>query len=188
MSGAVGSQQGPQALRAARPCRFHDLRHTFGTHVPASGKTDAHPPAAEDRFGQRRELAIWQRLALVGLDIDPELATFETLAPELSENEVETLRRLLLLKRLALGHFELGDGAAKLMLSASNVPNGESDICTSQSLDVYRPPLGAAIPDRRTATEAQRGHELTIERAFVVLTISRSPCVASRDGRRRRAR
>jgi hypothetical protein len=40
---------------------------------------------------------------------------------------------------------------------------GESDVCNSQSVDVYRPPLGAAIPDRRTATEVQRGRELTIE-------------------------
>lgn len=40
---------------------------------------------------------------------------------------------------------------------------GESDVCDSQSVDVYRPPLGAAIPDRRTATEVQRGRELTIE-------------------------
>jgi hypothetical protein len=40
---------------------------------------------------------------------------------------------------------------------------GESDVCNSQSVDVYRPPLGAAIPDRRTATEVQRGGELTIE-------------------------
>lgn len=40
---------------------------------------------------------------------------------------------------------------------------GESDICNSQSVDVYRPPLGAAIPDRRTATDVQRGRELTIE-------------------------
>ena len=40
---------------------------------------------------------------------------------------------------------------------------GESDVCNSQSVDVYRPPLGAAIPDRRTASEVQRGRELTIE-------------------------
>jgi hypothetical protein len=40
---------------------------------------------------------------------------------------------------------------------------GESDVCNSQSVDVYRPPLGAAIPDRRTATEVHRGRELTIE-------------------------
>ena len=40
---------------------------------------------------------------------------------------------------------------------------GESDVCNSQSLDVYRPPLGAAVPDRRTASEVQRGRELTIE-------------------------
>ena len=40
---------------------------------------------------------------------------------------------------------------------------GEGDICNSQSVDVYRPPLGATIPDRRTATEVQRGRELTIE-------------------------
>ena len=41
--------------------------------------------------------------------------------------------------------------------------HGEGDICSSQSVDVYRPPLGAAIPDRRTATDVQRGRELTIE-------------------------
>jgi hypothetical protein len=41
--------------------------------------------------------------------------------------------------------------------------DGESDVCNSQSVDVYRPPLGAALPDRRTATEVQRGRELTIE-------------------------
>ena len=35
--------------------------------------------------------------------------------------------------------------------------DGDGDICASQSVDVYRPPLGAAIPDRRTATEVQRG-------------------------------
>ena len=40
---------------------------------------------------------------------------------------------------------------------------GESDVCNSQSVDVYRPPLGGAVPDRRTATEVQRGRELTIE-------------------------
>jgi hypothetical protein len=40
---------------------------------------------------------------------------------------------------------------------------GESDVCNSQSVDVYRPPLGGAIPDRRTASEVQRGRELTIE-------------------------
>lgn len=39
---------------------------------------------------------------------------------------------------------------------------GESDICNDQSMDVYRPPLGGAFPDRRTA-EVQRGRELTIE-------------------------
>ena len=38
-----------------------------------------------------------------------------------------------------------------------------SDVCNSQSVDVYRPPLGAAVPDRRTASEVQRGRELTIE-------------------------
>jgi hypothetical protein len=41
--------------------------------------------------------------------------------------------------------------------------DGEGDVCNSQSVDVYRPPLGAAVPDRRTATEVQRGRELTIE-------------------------
>ncbi|MDA0167093.1 hypothetical protein OM076_42930 [Solirubrobacter ginsenosidimutans] len=41
--------------------------------------------------------------------------------------------------------------------------DGEGDFCASQSVDVYRPPLGAALPDRRTATEVQRGRELTIE-------------------------
>ena len=41
--------------------------------------------------------------------------------------------------------------------------DGEGDVCSSQSVDVYRPPLGAAIPDRRTASEVQRGRELTIE-------------------------
>jgi hypothetical protein len=41
--------------------------------------------------------------------------------------------------------------------------DGDGDVCNSQSVDVYRPPLGAAIPDRRTATEVHRGRELTIE-------------------------
>jgi hypothetical protein len=41
--------------------------------------------------------------------------------------------------------------------------DGEGDICSSQSVDVYRPPLGGAIPDRRTATEVLRGRELTID-------------------------
>ena len=41
--------------------------------------------------------------------------------------------------------------------------DGEGDVCSSQSVDVYRPPLGAAVPDRRTATEVQRGRKLTIE-------------------------
>ena len=41
--------------------------------------------------------------------------------------------------------------------------DGEGDVCNSQSVDVYRPPLGGAIPDRRTATEVHRGRELTIE-------------------------
>src|ERR1700754_2167292 len=40
---------------------------------------------------------------------------------------------------------------------------GDGDICDSQSVDVYRPPLGAAIPDRRTAADVQRGRRLTIE-------------------------
>ena len=40
---------------------------------------------------------------------------------------------------------------------------GESDVCNAQSVDVYRPPLGAAIPDRRTAADIQRGRTLTIE-------------------------
>ena len=41
--------------------------------------------------------------------------------------------------------------------------DGEYDVCNSQSVDVYRPPLGGAIPDRRTAADIQRGRELTIE-------------------------
>src|SRR3954447_2290101 len=41
--------------------------------------------------------------------------------------------------------------------------DGEDDICNDQSVDVYRPPLGGAIPDRRTASEVQRGRKLTIE-------------------------
>lgn len=41
--------------------------------------------------------------------------------------------------------------------------DGEGDICNSQSVDVYRPPLGAAVPDRRTASDVQRGRQLTIE-------------------------
>ena len=41
--------------------------------------------------------------------------------------------------------------------------DGDGDICASQSVDVYRPPLGGAIPDRRTASEVQRGRQLTIE-------------------------
>ncbi len=40
---------------------------------------------------------------------------------------------------------------------------GESDVCTSQSVDVYRPPLGGAVPDRRLAAEVQRGRVLTVE-------------------------
>ena len=41
--------------------------------------------------------------------------------------------------------------------------DGEGDFCSSQSVDVYRPPLGGAIPDRRTASDVHRGRELTIE-------------------------
>jgi hypothetical protein len=41
--------------------------------------------------------------------------------------------------------------------------DGDGDVCSSQSIDIYRPPLGAAIPDRRTASEVRRGGELTIE-------------------------
>ena len=41
--------------------------------------------------------------------------------------------------------------------------DGEGDVCNSQSVDVYRPPLGGTVPDRRTASEVQRGRELTIE-------------------------
>jgi len=41
--------------------------------------------------------------------------------------------------------------------------DGEGDVCSSQSIDVYRPPLGGAIPDRRTASDVHRGRELTIE-------------------------
>ena len=41
--------------------------------------------------------------------------------------------------------------------------DGEYDVCNSQSVDVFRPPLGAALPDRRTAAEVQRGRRLTIE-------------------------
>ena len=41
--------------------------------------------------------------------------------------------------------------------------DGEGDVCNSRSVDVYRPPLGGAVPDRRTASEVQRGRELTIE-------------------------
>ncbi|WP_028063755.1 hypothetical protein [Solirubrobacter soli] len=40
---------------------------------------------------------------------------------------------------------------------------GESDICNDQSVDVYQPPLGGAIPDRRTASQVLRGRELTID-------------------------
>jgi len=40
---------------------------------------------------------------------------------------------------------------------------GEGDICNDQSVDVYRPPIGAAIPDRRTASDVQRGRQLTID-------------------------
>jgi hypothetical protein len=40
---------------------------------------------------------------------------------------------------------------------------GESDVCTAQSVDVYRPPLGGTVPDRRTASDVQRGRELTID-------------------------
>jgi hypothetical protein len=40
---------------------------------------------------------------------------------------------------------------------------GESDICNAQSLDVYRPALGATRPDRRTAADVLRGRELTLE-------------------------
>ena len=40
---------------------------------------------------------------------------------------------------------------------------GEGDICASQSVDVYRPPLGATVPDRRTASDVQRGRQLTID-------------------------
>ena len=38
--------------------------------------------------------------------------------------------------------------------------DGESDVCNSQAVDVYRPPLGGAIPHRRTASEVQRGRDV----------------------------
>jgi hypothetical protein len=50
--------------------------------------------------------------------------------------------------------------AAQLRCSPQD---GEGDICSAQSVDVYRPPLGAAEPDRRAASEVQRGRVLTIE-------------------------
>jgi hypothetical protein len=40
---------------------------------------------------------------------------------------------------------------------------GDGDICASESVDVYSPPLGAAVPDRRTASDSQRGRKLTID-------------------------
>ena len=41
--------------------------------------------------------------------------------------------------------------------------DGESDLCNSQSVDVYRPAIGTVVPDRRTAAEVLRGRRLTIE-------------------------
>jgi len=41
--------------------------------------------------------------------------------------------------------------------------DGDGDICASQSVDVFRPPIGTAVPDPRTASEIQRGRNLTIE-------------------------
>ncbi|MDA0173924.1 hypothetical protein OJ998_32780 [Solirubrobacter taibaiensis] len=40
---------------------------------------------------------------------------------------------------------------------------GEDDVCNDQSVDVYRPAIGTAPPDRRTAAEVQRGRHLTID-------------------------
>ena len=54
-------------------------------------------------------------------------------------------------------------GHAIAAQSRCSPEDGEGDVCSSQSVDVYRPPLGAAIPDRRTASDVQRGRELTIE-------------------------
>lgn len=41
---------------------------------------------------------------------------------------------------------------------------GEGDICSSQSLDVYRPPLGSGVKPDRLLAEVQRGRVLTIDR------------------------
>ena len=54
-------------------------------------------------------------------------------------------------------------GHAITAQSRCSPEDGEGDVCSSQSVDVYRPPLGAAIPDRRTASEVQRGRVLTID-------------------------
>ena len=54
-------------------------------------------------------------------------------------------------------------GLAITAQSRCSPEDGEGDVCNSQPVDVYRPPLGAAIPDRRSASIVQRGRELTIE-------------------------
>src|SRR3954453_859124 len=56
---------------------------------------------------------------------------------------------------------ETGGHAITAQIRCSPEP-GEDDICNDQSVDVYRPPLVGALPDRRTAAEVQRGRELTI--------------------------
>lgn len=40
---------------------------------------------------------------------------------------------------------------------------GDGDICASQSVDVYSPPIGGALPDRRLAADVLRGRRLTID-------------------------
>src|SRR3954452_14205188 len=57
---------------------------------------------------------------------------------------------------------ETGGHAIEAQIRCSPA-DGEDDISNDQSVYVYRPPLGGAIPDRRTASEVQRGRKLTIE-------------------------
>jgi hypothetical protein len=71
------------------------------------------------------ELEIWRRLALVRLDIDPEMENAKAADPELSEEERQTLRNLALLKRLSVERFQAIEGdqtdAARIELSRKSL-------------------------------------------------------------------
>jgi hypothetical protein len=64
---------------------------------------------------------------------------------------------------IALGIEQQTGGHAIATQTRCTPEDGEGDFCGSQSVDVYRPPIGDAVPDRRTASEIQRGRQLLIE-------------------------